>query len=191
MNMGIFGGEERVEAGNDRASTNRPSKVRLLILILVLLIFIPIILSIFLYYLPLNDVEVTVDKTYRITEWGGSEHSLIGFSVNVTNIGSISHYFYLTGKVVFSTEPDMVFTETSRSNPPIDPGEMWSRVHIYVPVPDELLQDSYDASCSVTLPSFADYIGHNAGWMVPAIIVWLVLIAAISTSLLRSRRKNR
>ncbi len=185
----MFVGEKRMEAGEDKESINRPSRVKLLtLLILILLILTPIILSVYLYYLPLNDVEVIVYDTSRNTDPISNE-SYILLKMSVTNKGSISHYVYLTGSVVFSTEPDVVYTETSRSNLPIDPGATYPVIRVRVPVPVEVLQDPYEASCSVTLPPPVNK--YDIGLIVPATIVWLVGITAVSTSLVMSRRKKR
>jgi len=131
-------------------------------------------------------VEVIVDRTYRVTEEMGMEVSYIVLNVNVTNNGIISHYVYLTESIALSSQPDMVFIETSRVSP-IDPGATWQGVRIYVDVPDETIQDPYEASCSITLPPLSNE--YNMGFIVPATVVWLEGLAALSTSLVRSRRK--
>jgi hypothetical protein len=175
-----------MEEGNGEASTNRRSRVRLLTLILILLILVPIILSVFFYYLPLNDVEVTVDKTFRDRYDEGN--CAIGFRLNVTNNGIISHYIGLTVKVIFDSQPDMVFTRTTFSYGPIDASETWRGFHVLVAVPDEVFQDPYEASCSVTLAPLVNQ--YNRGLIVLFAVVWLVGLAAVSTSLVRSRRKR-
>ena len=74
----MFVGEKRMEAGEDKESINRPSRVKLLtLLILILLILTPIILSVYLYYLPLNDVEVIVYDTSRETEMSNYNYILL------------------------------------------------------------------------------------------------------------------
>jgi hypothetical protein len=189
LNLIIVGGAERMEVGNGGKSPNRPSRVKLLIpLVFVFLTLAIIILSVFLYYLPLNDVEVTVDATHRLP-YPDINQSYIGFTVNVTNKGSISHYVYLTGEVVFSSQPDMVFTGIDRSEPPIDPGATYRQIHLYVLVPNEIFQNPYEASCSVTLPPLVN--PYSTAWIIIPTVVWLVGLAAVLTSLARSRRQTR
>lgn len=175
-----------MEAGNRGASTNRPTRVKLLILILALLIVIPIALSVLFYYLPLNDVEATIYHTSPETE---GDWSYILLYVNVTNKGSISHYVYLYASVEFSTEPDMVFTRTYSSLAPINADSTYPIVRVRVPVPSELLQDSYEAYCSVTLPPFINQYSNAS--IVFTTVFWLIGIGAVSTSLVRSWRKER
>lgn len=169
-------------------SKGKPSISRILVVLILVVIIAPIIASfLFLYYLPSNDVEVTVYRSYPLTEQEGSEVSYIELKVNVTNNGIISHYVYLTGEVVFNSQPDEVYTETSRSNGPIDPGATWREVRIYVDVPDEIVLDPYDASCSITLPSPVNE--YNIGWIVPGALLWLVTLAFLSVTLVRIRRR--
>jgi hypothetical protein len=179
-------GAERVEAGNGGKSPNRPSRVKLLTLIFVFLTLAIIILSAFLYYLPLNDIEVAVDRTYRYTEYG---HDYIALKVNLTNKGSISHYVYLTGRVVFNSQPDTVFTETKGWGQ-IPPGD-WhpDLIPIRVQVPNETFQTPYEASCSVTLPPLVNE--YSQPWILLPGVVWLVALAAVLTSLVRSWRQTR
>lgn len=177
-----------MERPNHGGSKGNPSRSRLLIILILIVILAPIIASfVFLYYLPLNDVDVTLDRSYRLTEEMGMEVSYIVLKVNVTNNGIISHYVYLTGNIVFGSQPDTVYTEISRSNPPIDPGATWQGVRIYVDVPDEIVHDPYEVSCSITLPSPVHQ--YNIGWIVPAVLLWLVVLAFLSVSLVRSRRR--
>jgi hypothetical protein len=177
-----------MEAGNGRKSPNRPSRVKLLIpLLFVFLTLAIIILSVFLYYLPLNDVEVTVVDTYRLP-YPDINQSYIGFTVSVTNKGSISHYVYLTGRVVFNSQPDMVFTGIYRHTPPIDAGATYRQIWLNVLVPNEIFQNPYEASCSVTLPPLVN--GYSTVWIVPPTVAWLVGLAAVLTSLARSRRQT-
>lgn len=175
-----------MEAGNGGKSPNRPSRVKLLTLVFIFLTLAIIILSVLLYYLPLNDVEVKVDRTYRYTEYG---HDYIALKVNYTNKGSISHFVYYTGRVVFDSQPDTVFTETVRWGqiPPSD----WhpELIPIRVQVPNELSQTPYEASCSVTLPPFVNE--YTTSWILLLGVVWLVALAAVLTSLVRSRRQAR
>ena len=184
--MRIFGEEERVESGNSGASTNRPTRVKLLILILALLIVIPIALSVLFYYLPLNDVEATVYHTSPETE---GDWSYILLKVNVTNKGIISHYVYLYATVEFSTEPGMIYTKTHSSLGPINAGSTYPIVRVRVPVPSELLQDPYEASCSVTLPPLVNQ--YSSAFIVFTTVFWLIGVAAVSTSIVRSWRKER
>jgi hypothetical protein len=97
-----------METGNGGKSTNRTSRVKLLTVIFIILVLAPVILSAYLYYLPLNDIEVRVDRTYHVTEDG---HNYIGLLMNVTNKGGISHMVQFTGRVVFNSQPDTVFTQ--------------------------------------------------------------------------------
>jgi hypothetical protein len=177
-----------VERPKRGGSKGKPSISRLLIVLILVVIIAPIIASfLFLYYLPSNDVEVTVYRSYPLTEEAGMELSYIVIRVNVTNNGIISHYVGLTGKVVFNSQPDEVYTYTSISYLPIDPGETLKGVRIYVDVPDEIVLDSYDASCSITLPSPVNE--YNIGWIVPGALLWLVTLAFLSVTLVRSRRR--
>ncbi|NYT12280.1 MAG: hypothetical protein GKC03_07010, partial [Methanomassiliicoccales archaeon] len=60
---------ERSKRGGSKA---KPSISRLLIVLILIIIIAPIIASfLFLYYLPLNDVEVTADESYPLTEQEG------------------------------------------------------------------------------------------------------------------------
>lgn len=179
-----------MEARNNEETTNRRSKAKLVtLLILVLLILVPTILSVNLYYLPLNDVEATIDATYRNFELSSdpaSNYSEIVLLENVTNKGIISHYVYLVGSVVFNTQPDTVFTYKYESLSPIDSGQAIPNVRVRVPVPYEFSQDSYEASCSVVLPPLVNE--YSTGFIVLAIAVWLVGFAAVSTFLMWSSR---
>ena len=183
--MKMYGEEERMEPGEDKESINRPSRVKLLtLLILILLILTPIILSVYLYYLPLNDIEAKVDYTYRNyeQEYNYSEVVLL---MNVTNSGAISHGFLLTGSVMFNTEPNTTFTNRKYMHP-LDAGETYPTVRNRVPVPNELLQDDYNTSVSVgLLPFFNEY---NIGFMMIAGILWLVALAAVVITLIRTQR---
>jgi len=181
-------GAERMEARNGGKSPNRTSRVKLLPLIFVFLTLAIIILSVFLHRLPLNDVEVTVDSTYRLS-YPDINKSYIGFTVSVTNKGSIPHYVYLTAKVVFSSQPDMVFTGITRSTGPIDPGATYHQIWLNVLVPNELFQTPYEASCSVTLPPLVNE--YSTPWILLPGVVWLVALAAVLTSLVRSWRQTR
>jgi hypothetical protein len=171
---------------NGGKSTNRTSRVKLLALVFVFLTLVFIILSVYAYYLPLKDIEVRVISTYQGSEWG---HDYISLRLNVTNKGSLSHMVHLTGKIIFNSQPDMVFT--GRTNlweiPPMDwhdPG-----FPIYVYVPNELFQTPYEASCSVTLLPFVNE--YSTPWIVLPGVVWLVGLAAVAISLVRSRRQAR
>ncbi|MBN2229006.1 MAG: hypothetical protein JW779_05385 [Candidatus Thorarchaeota archaeon] len=164
------------------------SRTKLLVLlILVLFILVPLLLAAYLYYLPLNDVKAKVDYTYRNyeEEYNFSEVVLL---TNVTNSGAISHGFLLTGKVIFITEPDTIFTYTYRMRS-MDAGETYPEVRIRVPVTNELLPDDYDTSVSVELlPLFND---DNRSFMVIAGVVWLVALAAAVMALIHVRRDFR
>jgi hypothetical protein len=175
-----------METDSEGKSRNRTSRAKLVALIFVFLTLAIIILSVFLYYLPLNDVEVKVDRTYRYTEYG---HDYIAIKVNYANKGSMSHYVYFTGRVVFSLQPDNVFTGTS-SWGQIPPGDWPTElIPIRVQVPNELSQTPYEASCSVTLPPFVNE--YTTSWILLLGVVWLVGLAAVITSLVRSWRQTR
>jgi len=105
--------------------------------------------------------------------------------VSVTNKGIMSHYVYLTGDVVFSTEPDTVYSTTSGSNPSLDPGATYPIIRVRVPVAEEVSHDPYEASCSVTLPPALNK--YNTDGIMIFTVVWLVVIVAVSISLVRSR----
>lgn len=175
-----------MEAGNGGKSTSRTSRVKLLTLIFIILVLAPIILSAYLYYLPLKDIEVRVDSTYQGSEWG---HDYISLRMNVTNKGSLSHVVQITGRVVFNSQPDMVFT--GRTNLweifPIDWHDPGIPIRVYVP--NELSQTPYEASCSVTLLPFVNQF--STPWIVLPGVVWLVALAAVLTSLVRSWRQTR
>jgi uncharacterized protein (DUF58 family) len=176
-----------METGNGGKSANRTSRARLLTLVFVFLTFAIIILSASLYYLPLNDIEVAVDRTYRFTEYGDD---YIALEVNVTNKGSISHYVRLTGRVVFNSQPDMVFTSRNPLSSTFPPGEGGPvGFPIYVQVPNETYQTPYEASCSVTLPPLMNE--YSQPWILLPGVVWLVGLAAVLTSLVRSWRQTR
>lgn len=186
MNLIMVGGAERVETGNRGKSTNLTSRVRLLTLIFVFLTLAPIVLSVYLYYLPLNDIEVKVEETHWGTEAG---YDYIALRLNVTNKGSISHIVHFTCRVVFNSQPDKVFTQITRW------GEIYpSDWHLLFPptfvfVPHELFHIPYEASCSVTLIPFVNQFSIN--WIVLPGVVWLIVLAAVLTSLVRSRRQTR
>jgi hypothetical protein len=188
INLIIVRGAGRMEAGNSGKSPNRPSRIGLLTLVFVFLTLAIVILSVFLYYLPLNDVEVTVDSTYRLPH-PDINKSYIGFTVSVTNRGSIPHYVYLIAKVVFDSQPDMVFTGIIHSTPSIDPRATYHQIWLNVLVPNEIFQTPYEASCSVTLPPLVNE--YSTPWILLPGVVWLVGLAAVLTSLVRSRRQTR
>ena len=175
-----------MEAGNGGKSTNRTSKVKLLTVVFIILVLAPIILSAYLYYLPLKDVEVKVDHSYWTREDG---HDYIALKLNVTNKGIISHTVRFTVRVVFVSQPDMVFTQ-STSWWEISPSDWHLEFFaIYVHVPNELSLTPYEASISFTLiPFFNEY---SAPWIVSPGVVWLVALAAVLTSLVRNRRQTR
>lgn len=171
--------------GGGRALRGKAS-FKIQILILIILIIVPIALSVILYYLPLNDVEVNMNGSYRNYDstYNNSEVVLL---VSAANKGSISHYVHLTGTVVFGSEPDTAFTYTYSAIGPIDAGSTSGEVRVRVPVTNELLQDPYEASCSVTLPSAVNQ--YNMGLIMIASVIWLLGIAAVSTSIVRNRMK--
>jgi len=184
----MYGEEERMEPGEGEESINRSSRVKLLtLLILILLILTPIILFAYFHYLPLNDIEAKVDHTYRNYE-EKYNYSEVVLLINFTNSGAISHGFFLTGSVMFNTEPNTTFTNRIRMHP-LDAGKTLSNVRNRVPVPNELLQDDYNTSISIgLLPFFNKYTTDGIVFFT---LVWLLVIAAVSTSLVRSWRKER
>jgi len=179
-------GAERVEAGNGGKSTNRTSKVKLLALIFIFLTLAIIILSGYFYYLPLKDVEVRVEETHWGTEVGDE---YIAFRLNVTNKGTMTHTVRFVARVVFDSEPGIVITQWAgeREIPPSDWHLLWPPTLVFVP--GELLETPYEASCSVTLTHFVNE--DNEPWIVLGGVVWLVALAAILTSLVRSWRQTR
>lgn len=174
-----------MEAGNGGKSTNRTSKVKLLTVVFIILVLAPIILSAYLYYLPLKDVEVKVDHSYWTREDG---HDYIALKLNVTNKGIISHTVQFTGRVVFNSQPDTVFTQTT-SWSEIFPSDWHTEYPIYVTVPNELSETPYEASISFTPIPF--YNQYSAPWILLPGVVWLVGLAAVLASLVRSWRQTR
>jgi hypothetical protein len=142
-----------MEAGNGEKLKNRTSGIKWLALIFVLLTLAIIVLSGYIYYLPLKDIEVRVEETHWGTE-AGDEY--LALRLNVTNKGIITHTVRLIAGVVFDSEPNIVFTQLTYhwEIPPSD----WHllRPSTLVFVPGELFETPYEASCSVTLVPFVN-----------------------------------
>lgn len=182
-------GEARMlNSSEAKDSGKRRSKGRLLVILLVILIAVPILLSVFFYNPPMSDFEAKVvssDRYYKRE----LDRSYIVIIVNATNNGSSPEKFSLTGSVVFSTEPDTTFTEASGTWGPINPGDSYPDMLVLVSVPNELLQDNYDASVSVESFPFSNE-KTNIGFIVITGIIWLVVLAAVVTALVRARHGN-
>jgi len=175
-----------MEAGNAGKSKNRTSGIKWLAVIFVLLTLAIIILSGYVYYLPLKDVEVRVEETHWGTEVGDE---YIAFKLNVTNKGTMTHAVRFIARVVFDSEPVIVITQFAGrwEIPPSDWHVLWPPTLVFVP--GELLETPYEASCSVTLIPFVNE--DNKPWIMLGGVVWLVVLAAVLTSLVRSWRQTR
>ncbi len=167
----------------ERQSARWTRKVKLLSLLLIVLIAAPIVLATYLYYLPLSDIEAKPENPHWAEDDG--YYSISGW-LNVTNKGLLTHVVRFTVSVVFDSQPDKVFAWSGWGDiPPTDWTTGWGP-HFYVYVPSEVVGQSYNASCSVSLfPAINDY---SIPWIVLPGVIWLVSLAAVVTALARSRR---